>query len=69
MAKCITLLSICIVTLNHEFLMVKNTQSFFPCNVGASQGENLSPALFSLYVNDLVNFMSANDILNVFQMK
>ena len=25
----------------------------FPCNIGVHQGENLSPVLFSLYLNDL----------------
>ena len=32
---------------------------YFPCNVGVRQGENLSPLLFSIYLNDLKDFMSS----------
>lgn len=32
---------------------------YFPCNVGMRQGENLSPLLFSIYLNDLKDFMSS----------
>ncbi|XP_071139805.1 uncharacterized protein [Mytilus edulis] len=35
-----------------------NTSSFFFSNVGVRQGENLSPVLFSLFLNDLVEFLS-----------
>ena len=35
--------------------------NFFPCNIGLRQGENLSPALFSLFVNDLEQFLTANN--------
>ncbi len=36
--------------------------SFFSCNIGVRQGENLSPLLFSLYLNDLENFLRLKDI-------
>jgi len=33
---------------------------FFQCYRGLRQGENVSPILFSLYLNDLENFMTTN---------
>ena len=35
---------------------------FFVCNVGVKQGENLSPFLFSIYLNDLEEFFIENDV-------
>ena len=38
---------------------VKNVLSdSFPCQVGVRQGENLSPLLFAIYLNDFKTFLS-----------
>ena len=34
---------------------------FFACKNGVRQGENLSPVLFSIFLNDLENFLSNHD--------
>ena len=39
--------------------------AFFVCNNGLRQGENLSPFLFSLYLNDLEEFMVSNNVIGL----
>ena len=34
----------------------------FNCNIGIRQGENLSPFLFALYLNDIESYFIANDV-------
>ena len=39
--------------------------AFFPCLNGVRQGENLSPILFSIYLNDLQAFLDRNQVSGV----
>ncbi|XP_061174937.1 uncharacterized protein LOC133184104 isoform X3 [Saccostrea echinata] len=40
----------------------QHLSDFFMCNVGVRQGENLSPFLFSLFINDLEDYLTRNQI-------
>jgi hypothetical protein len=35
---------------------------YFPCNMGVRQGENLYPFLFSIYLNDLQQFLEERNV-------
>ena len=40
-------------------ITINGTSSgYFSCDKGIRQGENLSPLLFPIYLNDLANFMN-----------
>ena len=38
---------------------------YFPCNIVVRQGDNLSPFLFSLYLNDLQTFLATKNIKGI----
>ena len=41
------------------------TSEYFKCEIGVRQGENLSPFLFSLFLNDLEDFILTKDIVGL----
>ena len=38
---------------------------YFDCMIGVRQGENLSPFLFSIFLNDLEHFLSSKNVNGV----
>jgi hypothetical protein len=39
-------------------IVFQSGQQFIPCNISVSQGENLSPLLFALYLNDFESYVA-----------
>ena len=45
---------ICILWRNHLYNDTKS--EYFMCNIGVGQGENLSPLLFTIFLNDIEHY-------------
>ena len=60
--KCLTLIKNMYSNIKSCLVVNGEKTEFFTCNIGLRQGENLSPFLFSVYLNDLEKFFLDNDI-------
>lgn len=59
----------CLTVIQNLYQNVKSCVSlngvhsdFFACNIGVRQGENLSPFLFSLFINDIEQYLEDNNV-------
>ena len=48
--------------INSRIRTAEGTSAFFPCQTGVRHGENMSPLLFSIYLNDLKGFFNAHKV-------
>ena len=46
-------------------LQINECSGYFISNLGVRQGENLSPVLFCIYLNDLEDYLSQNRYFGV----
>ena len=42
-----------------------NTTDFFKCEIGVRQGENMSPFLFSIFLNDITDYFHNSNIVGL----
>lgn len=60
--KCLSIIQSIYQNVKSKVMTHNGATMYFPCLTGVRQGENLSPLLFSLYVNDLNHFLAYNNI-------
>ena len=59
--KCLKLIQNMYENIKSRVSSADGSSAFFPCCKGVRQGENLSPLLFSFYLNDLERFFMVNN--------
>ena len=60
--KCLAVIQSIYQNVKSKVSTNKGTTMYFPCLTGVRQGENLSPLLFSMYVNDLNSFLMSKGL-------
>lgn len=60
--KCLKLIQSLYDNIKSRVKISGSTSTFFPCRIGVRQGENLSPFLFSIFLNDLECYLTQNGI-------
>ena len=59
--KCLSVIQSIYQNVRSQVATHEGSTIFFPCLTGVRQGENLSPLLFSLYLNDLNHFLMSKN--------
>lgn len=60
--KCLTLIQNMYENIKSKVMLNNESSAYFPCLTGVRQGENLSPFLFSIYLNDLNHYLMSNNV-------
>ena len=60
--KCLKLIQNMYENIKSRLSTADGSSAFFPCCKGVRQGENLSPILFSFYLNDLEHYFMTNNV-------
>ena len=63
--KCFSFIKKMYENIKSRIMTSEGTSAYFPCCTGVRQGENLSPFLFSIYLNDLERYLLSNNITGV----
>ena len=60
--KCLNLIRNLYNNIKSQIKTETNTSAYFPCFTGVRQGENLSPFLFAIFLNDLGSYLNNNAV-------
>lgn len=60
--KCLNVIKNTYEKAKSRIITTEGSSAFFPCMIGVRQGDNLSPFLFSLYLNDLENYLDEKNV-------
>ena len=55
--KCLSVIQSIYVNSKSRIVTAEGSSALFPCNIGVRQGDNLSPLLVTLFLNDLEHFL------------
>ena len=58
--KCLNFIRNMYSNIKSRIITSEGESAFFPCNTRVRQGKNLSPLLFSIYLNDLQHYLHSN---------
>ena len=63
--KCFTLIQNVYNDIKSKIRTHEGISEYFQCNIGVRQGENVSPFLFSIFLNDLENYLLSKNVTGV----
>ena len=63
--KCLKLIQNLYKNIKSRIKTPEGISAFFPCKIGVRQGENLSPFLFAIFLNDLEHYLKMHRVQSI----